>query len=113
MVLRIFGAASLAAGALLLLADMHISATGLSYRPTALGVYWHHWDAASLNLLQAAIERHILPQLWSHVLLPLLLSPAWMVAAGLGAALTAFTLKRQGGHNTVKTRRNGNADQNP
>lgn len=95
MVLRIIGVAAMAAGALLLLADVHISGMGLDYRPAALGLYWHEWDAASLNLLQAVIERYVLPQLWSFVLLPLLLTPAWMVAALSGAALIALSQKRK------------------
>lgn len=95
MALRILGAAAMAAGALLLLADVRVASGGLDYRPTALGVYWHDLDAASLNLLQAVIERHVLPQLWSHVLLPLLLTPAWMVAGAFGAALVALSLKRK------------------
>lgn len=93
MVLRIFGAAAMSAGVLLLLADVHVTGGGLDYRPTALGLYWHDLDAAGLNLLQAIVERYILPQLWGCVLLPLLLAPAWGVAAVLGAALIALTQK--------------------
>lgn len=91
--MRIIGAVIMACGILLLLGDLHLAGGETGYRPSALGALWHKWDAPSLNLLQAITERYILPQLWSHVLLPLLLSPAWMVAVILGMALIALTLK--------------------
>lgn len=91
--MRIAGMVIMACGMLLLLGDLHLTGGETGYRPSALGALWHEWDAPSLNLLQAITERYILPQLWSHVLLPLLLSPAWMVAVILGAALIALTLK--------------------
>lgn len=110
MALRILGAASLAGAVLMLLADLHFSGTGLNYHPTALGVYWHDWNAPSLNLLQAVVERYILPQLWSYVLLPLLLSPAWMVAAALGTVLLILTLKRRAPSQLDTQKENGHAD---
>lgn len=85
----------MAVGVLLLIADLHISGGGISFTPVALGALWHQWDAPSLNLLQAITERYVLPQLWSYVLLPLLLSPAWQVFFGFGAGLIALSLLRK------------------
>jgi len=65
----------------------------MQYRASALGERWHQWDAPSLNLLQAIVERYLLPQLWSHVLLPLLLAPAWMIAAVFGTVIVALSVK--------------------
>ncbi len=76
-------------GALALLSDLHITGAGLAYRPVVLGEYWHDWHAPSLNLLQAIVERYVLPQVWSYALLPLLLSPAWIVVTLTGALLIA------------------------
>jgi hypothetical protein len=45
----------------------------------ALGTLWHSGAPESLNLAQAVIQRYIHPLLWSHVLLPVLLTPALVV----------------------------------
>jgi len=92
--LRFAGVLLVALGGLALLSDLHITGGGLDYRPEALGQVWHGWHAPSLNLVQAIVERYVLPQLWRHVLLPLLLIPAWLVAAGGGALLIALTYVR-------------------
>ncbi len=103
--LRLIGALSLALGALALLSDLHITGSGLNYRPVALGEYWHQWHAPSLNLLQAIVERYVLPQLWSYMLLPLLLAPAWIVAALKGAVLIAVSYARISAHNAASPSR--------
>jgi len=48
-----------------------------------LGTLWHKEAPASLNLTQAVTQRYIHPALWSHVLLPVLLTPAWVVFAAI------------------------------
>ena len=105
MVLRLVGALVLALGALLLLSDLHISGGALDYRPAALGQVWHKWHAPSLNLLQAIVERYIWPQLWRYVLLPLLLSPAWIVMAAKGLILVALSYVRMSAHKAVNPSR--------
>ena len=87
---RVLGMLLLLLAALALLDDWRFVDGALRYRPTALGARWHGWDAASLNLTQAIVERYVLPQLWTYVLLPLLLAPAWMVAVIIGAMLIAL-----------------------
>lgn len=103
--LRLGGGLSLAAGVLALLGDLHITGGGLDYRPTALGALWHGWHAPSLNLLQAIVERYVWPALWSHALLPILLSPAWIVAGGKGAALIALSYVRISAHSAASPSR--------
>ncbi|MGK2872856.1 MAG: hypothetical protein ACSLFL_11455 [Alphaproteobacteria bacterium] len=92
---RLLGGALIVLGAVALLSDLHITGGGLAYRPVAVGEYWHKWDPPSLNLLQAIVERYLLPQLWSHVLLPLLLAPAWIVTTLKGAVLMGISFIRK------------------
>lgn len=103
--LRLAGGLALALGALALLGDLHITGGGLNYRPSALGAVWYGWHAPSLNLMQAIIERYVLPQLWSHVLLPLLLWPFWQVAALKGALLIALSYARRAAHSAASPSR--------
>lgn len=93
MVTRLIGAGVLALGLLWLAGDLRLTGGGTQYRASALGERWHQWDAPSLNLLQAIVERYLLPQLWSHVLLPLLLAPGWMIAMTFGAVIVALSVK--------------------
>lgn len=46
-----------------------------------LGSLWHSKAPESLNLTQAVTQRYIHPDVWSHVLLPVLLAPAFVVFA--------------------------------
>lgn len=105
MALRMVGALLWTLAALALLSDLHITGGGLDYRPAALGQVWHNWHAPSLNLLQAIVERYIWPQLWSYVLLPLLLSPAWIVTAAKGIILVAISHVRISVHSAASPSR--------
>ncbi|HET6238787.1 MAG TPA: hypothetical protein VFE41_28090 [Acetobacteraceae bacterium] len=51
-------------------------------------------DHRVLDVLQSAVERAITPWLWSEVILPVLIRPAWLLPAGLGliCAGLSFTL---------------------
>lgn len=90
---RVTGGAVAAVGLFWLIGDLHLAGGGMQYRASALGERWHQWDAPSLNLLQAIVERYLLPQLWSHVLLPLLLAPGWMIAVTFGTVIVALSVK--------------------
>lgn len=102
---RALGVLMLLLAVLALLDDLRFVDGALSYRPTALGARWHGWDAASLNLIQAIVERYVLPQLWSYVLLPLLLAPAWTGAAGAGVMLVALSYLRIPAHRAASPSR--------
>ncbi|HTY70282.1 MAG TPA: hypothetical protein VMH36_26755 [Alphaproteobacteria bacterium] len=54
-----------------------------TYDPLQLGTLWYQVDRASLNLVQAVVERHLHPVLWQDVIFPLLVWPAWLVLGGL------------------------------
>jgi hypothetical protein len=58
-----------------------------TYNPVTLGEIWYGVDRGSLNLVQAVIERYIHPFLWTDVLFPLLLWPAWAVLTGFAVVV--------------------------
>ncbi len=58
---------------------------GFQFRPA--GELWYRIDMASLNLVQAVIERYLWPPLWDPVLSSLLHLPAIVVPAVPGLAL--------------------------
>ena len=55
-----------------------------------LGAVLFRLDPGLLNLVQAVVQRYLLPMIWDDLLLPVLEAPAWVAPAGLGAALTLF-----------------------
>jgi len=54
-----------------------ITATGSA--GTDLGTLWHGIAPESLNLTQAVTQRYLHPFVWTHALLPVLLTPALVV----------------------------------
>ena len=66
--------------------------TGLSGAGTlgfnSLGDLWGRLNAASLNLVQAMVQRYLFPALWDPVLVTFLLLPAWLVFGVPGLLLT-------------------------
>ena len=65
-----------------------------AWQPLALGLLWYRIDPGSLNLLQAAVERHVSPALWDPVLVTILQAPTWLVL-GLIAALLLYLFRRR------------------
>ena len=61
---------------------------GVQLRPA--GELWYRLDVASLNLVQAVIERYIWPPLWDPVLSSLLHLPALVVPAVPGLVLAVL-----------------------
>jgi UPF0716 family protein affecting phage T7 exclusion len=51
---------------------------------TSLGEHWSSIHLPSLNMAQAAVQRHVAPWLWDPVIVTILLLPAWIIAAALG-----------------------------
>lgn len=62
-----------------------------------LGALLFRLDSGLLSLVQAGVQRYLLPMLWDDVLLPVLEAPAWAVPLVLGAVLTAFGWMRARG----------------
>ena len=54
----------------------------------SLGDLWGRLSAASLNLVQAIVQRYLFPALWDPVLVTFLLLPAWLVFGVPGLLLT-------------------------
>jgi hypothetical protein len=85
LILRLLGAllVLLALWPLLRETGMAIGEPGHSFIP--LGQLWFEINPASLNMLQAGIQRRISPGLWEDVIQPFLTWPAWpvLIAAGL------------------------------
>lgn len=52
---------------------------------TPFGSIWYELSPASLNIMQAAIQRHILPALWDPVMITYLNLPAFMALLILAA----------------------------
>jgi hypothetical protein len=62
-----------------------------------LGAVLFRLDPGLLNLVQAVVQRYLLPMLWDNVLLPVLEAPVWVVPLVLGAALTILGWMRARG----------------
>ena len=66
-----------------------------AYRFVTAGEIWVKIDANSLVGLQALIEKSIAPWLWSDVVLPVLLGPAWAIPLVPGVLLLWFARRRR------------------
>ena len=82
-------AAGLAALALIVLGTDLVAALlgGGTFRLSALGEWWVWIDTTSLQLLQAAVQRHLAPELWDHGIQPLL---EWPLAVELAVLAVLF-----------------------
>lgn len=63
-----------------------------SFPLSAWGDLWYKLHAPSLNLYQAAVERHLSVTLWDDTLAPLLLLPALLLFGVPGAVLAGGPL---------------------
>ena len=85
--LRILGLLFLATGFVSLVVDGVASIASASLVMTPLGQAWFNVHPASLNLVQAVIERYTFPFLWDPLFVSVLFLPGWIVFAVIGAAL--------------------------
>ena len=53
-----------------------------------LGAMLFRLDPGILNLVQAVVQRYLLPMIWDDLLLPVLEAPVWVAPAVLGSSLT-------------------------
>jgi len=58
-----------------------------SYRMISAGQAWFDLNVASLNLVQAVIQRYIHPFLWDPIIAGVLRWPVWSLLGGIGAFL--------------------------
>ena len=85
--LRAFGFLFLAAGFVSFVVDGIKTIASASLVMTSLGQAWFDVHAASLNLVQALIERYTFPFLWDPVFVSVLFLPGWVVFTLLGAGI--------------------------
>ncbi|MBM3542736.1 MAG: hypothetical protein FJX51_11890 [Alphaproteobacteria bacterium] len=69
--------------------DLWTGAQQGAFMFTPAGELWFSLHAPSLNVAQAAVQRHVSAELWDRALFPLLTAPAWLL---LG--VPAFVLLR-------------------
>jgi hypothetical protein len=81
-VFLVLGAAALGAGVWLWLSGRDLA--------QAAGQVWYDLDKASLNLVQAVVQRYIHPIVWDSVFVPWLLLPAWRALAVLAIGCVAI-----------------------
>ena len=67
-----------------------------AYDRLAFGELWAKIDIASLNLIQAVVQRYVWVWLWDGVILNLLLLPAWAVLSVPGILLVLGFRVREG-----------------
>ena len=65
------------------------------WMPIAAGQLWFDLHKDSLQLVQPAIERYILPALWDPVILTVLQWPAWAVLGATGLVLALWAGRRR------------------
>jgi hypothetical protein len=94
-ILRLVGHVFLACALVALVADgsRSIARSEISFQP--LGQFWFDLSPETLNLAQAAIQRHISPFLWDPVVQTLLTWPIWAVLFPLGLLLLWLGARRR------------------
>ncbi len=97
LVWRLIGWLLCLAAAAVLISDLGALLSSGRYAPLVLGELWAMIDRASLNLVQAVIQRYVWPWLWDPAIVAVLLLPVWVVLALPGAALAwRFRRRRKG-----------------
>ena len=64
------------------------------YHITAAGELWYKMSPSTLNVTQAVVQRYITPLIWDYGFRPVLLMPAWLVLAVLGALILVIFRRR-------------------
>lgn len=84
LLFRLTGYVMLACALVAIIADASKSIAGSELVLLPLGQLWFDQSPETLNMAQAAIQRHISPFLWDPVLQTLLTWPIWGVLGPLG-----------------------------
>jgi hypothetical protein len=69
---------------------------GDKFEPILLGALWKSIHAESLGALGPAVQRHIAPWLYTDVILPILVTPAYVDFLVFGAVLALIFHRRRG-----------------
>ena len=90
IVLRVVGWLLILAALVLLGRDFYLWFASGHWAATLAGKLWHQLSPDTLDRLQAGIERHVWPRLWSDVIAPVLQQPAWLVLGVAGLVLAVI-----------------------
>ena len=96
-ILGLLGLALIGLGAAAFAYDWFSASEDAGFRVLTFGEWWFEIDRASLNTLQAVIQRYVHPELWDPVVTTVLFQPAWLVAVvpGLLFVLLAMWVGRR------------------
>ncbi|MDX2102265.1 MAG: hypothetical protein SF002_06960 [Alphaproteobacteria bacterium] len=94
--LRVVGFSLVAVAVFFLFRDLWTSLEAGGWTAVAAGELWYRWHPASLNLAQAAIQRHVLPELWDPWIVGVLLAPASLVLGVVGLLVMALAGRSRG-----------------
>ncbi|GEM_PF-1116148 len=84
MIFRGFGLALMFAAAIALAWAIYDFITAGQWSPISAGQFWYEQDRGSLNLVQALIQRFLLPEIWDPGIQWVLIQPLWMGCAFFG-----------------------------
>ena len=87
LILRLLGAVLVLAALWPLGREMLMLVRGSDHDFIPLGQLWYEINPASLNMLQAGIQRRVAPWLWEDGIQVALTWPAWPVLIAFGLAL--------------------------
>ncbi len=73
--------------------------SGMSLGQALLGI-----DDRMLDVLRSAVERVFAPWMWTEVVLPVLVRPAWLAPAALGLICAGLSLTVPHGRRTERSR---------
>jgi hypothetical protein len=93
--LRFLGLLMLAIAFILVIYDGTKSIAGNAVFITKLGDLWNNIHASSLQMLQAMVERQVVPEVWKYGFQPVLQQPSWLVLAVLGIVLIVLGRKKK------------------
>ena len=95
-VLRLLGLLLLAASVVSVGYDIIATFTGsVGGLMMSVGEQWGKLNPASLNLVQAIVQRYLHPALWDPLLVNILLLPAWLVFGAPGLLLYLLGRERE------------------
>jgi len=92
---RVIGWIGLLAGASVLVRDLLAWFDTKHWMPIALGQLWYDLNRASLNLVQAVVQRYISARLWDGIIVHVLFWWAFAVLMVLGALLLLVFRRRK------------------
>lgn len=65
------------------------------YEAVTAGRIWFQMHVASLNLMQAVVQRYVHPALWDPLMVTVLRWPLWSLVGGLGVIALTLSLPRR------------------